>query len=718
MEEYKKYSIENMPNVNFGKYSSLIHNKHKEKYTLSDAEKIRDNMLDFYITAQTQILNQEKNNNLLLVGQVQSGKTSNIEMGIAYALDNGYNLVVIYGGYDTSLLQQTTNRIKNAFDVFDISFETDNPAVFSTDDSVSILGLDENIIEDFIECDKPIILISMKRPQAMKKINDLLKKIQNNPNIKGFIIDDEGDQASLNTEKDKENNSSPTYKEIQIMKRLLNYPMYWSVTATPQANIFQPCFSDLKPETIKCLPTGTGYTGIEKFHLTENDVIEIINDNDDIGEIKILPDSLKESILYYILASAALRKDNKKATTEMIIHSCREIREQKIIYTLIYDFISIINTAFQRKDKSYNIYLNNLEDCYNKYFSNNIKENYQFNDLIPDISVVIKKTSLILKNSNGKETQANENLKWFKIYIGGDLLQRGLTFPHLITTYFTRWAKSKGNMDTTLQRARWFGYRENYFDFCKIFTTEEIAQELKNLAETDYSLRNQFKEVENGNLEIPDILIYAENTNLLPTNKRRVSYDQVSFKQQQWSKQNYVLLNDPEKLKENNEIIENFIQSHNWNETTIGSPTNKITGMYINIQPNELEDILPLITSQMEYNVATSLTHMIKQATEEIPIIFMHNSIDNPTPKIRSLQGNSNKIKELHQGVDTTDLSKQNYFGDRQVVIDRNKINIQIHKVTPKNKTLSTMINETQYMFAIYFPCQTKCYIRRDNYVK
>lgn len=716
MEQYKKDIIGNLPTVNFGKYSSLIYNKHKEKYDIVDAENIRDSMLDFFVMAQNQVADQTKNNNLLLVGQVQSGKTSNIEMGIAYAFDNGYNLVVIYGGYDTSLLQQTKKRMINAFESFDISFDTDKPIVLSTDDG-TILGLNENTVEDFLDFEKPIILISMKRPQAMKKINDVLKKIKDNPKIKGFIIDDEGDQASLNTERrDKKNNSSPTYREIQIMKRLLNDPMYWSVTATPQANIFQPWFSDLRPETIKCLSSGVGYTGIERFHLTENDVIEIINDNDDVGEIINIPDSLKESIFYYILASSAMRKNDKRTTTEMIIHSCREIKEQKKIYSLIFNFITIINQAFERKDRSLDVYLNELRNSYNKYFSLTIQEMYPFEELIPDIIVVVKKIDIVLKNSDGKETQVCEDLKWFKIYIGGDLLQRGLTFPHLITTYFTRWTKLKGNMDTTLQRARWFGYRENYFDFCKIFTTEEIAQELRNLAEIDYNLRSQFKDVENGKLTISDILINAESTNLLPTNKRRVSYDKVIFKQQKWSQQNYILLNEPEKINENNKKVDLFIKGHQWILSSVGSPTDKPTCLYSNICPSDIEELLPLIVNQMEYKVAKSLSNLIKTTVEPIPVILMQTTVEDATPRIRSLFENTNKIKQLFQGVDTSNLAKQTYQGDRHVIIDRNKINIQIHKVTPKYKDKILREADTQYMFAVYIPCQSEYYVGREDH--
>lgn len=68
----------------------------------------------------------------------------------------------------------------------------------SSDDSTQLLTVDDEIIEDLLEANKPIFLISMKRPAAMNKVNDLLERIDKG-NLRAFIIDDEGDQASLNT---------------------------------------------------------------------------------------------------------------------------------------------------------------------------------------------------------------------------------------------------------------------------------------------------------------------------------------------------------------------------------------------------------------------------------------------------------------------------------------------------------------------------------------
>ena len=65
------------------------------------------------------------------------------------------------------------------------------------------------------------------------------------------------DQASLNTAKDKTNNSSATSKQIKEMKKQLSDPMYLSVTATPQANIFLNEWSALRPDSIRLIQPGS-----------------------------------------------------------------------------------------------------------------------------------------------------------------------------------------------------------------------------------------------------------------------------------------------------------------------------------------------------------------------------------------------------------------------------------------------------------------------------
>ena len=196
MEKYKIVSNDtNSINVNFGRYFDLVHRKHIESYGEIGADNIVSNIVETYKQIQVQMLNPKVSNNVLLVGKVQSGKTSNLELLTALAFDNGYNILVIYGGYDTSLLKQTTERFMDTFDASgEITYDGDAPAVFTTDDSAQILSIDDEIMTDLLENNKPVIFVSMKRPAAMKKINTLFKRLDKSE-FKAFIIDDEGDQA-------------------------------------------------------------------------------------------------------------------------------------------------------------------------------------------------------------------------------------------------------------------------------------------------------------------------------------------------------------------------------------------------------------------------------------------------------------------------------------------------------------------------------------------
>ena len=117
MEQYKINNSSSTA-IQFGKFYNKVHAKHIEAYSETGANNIVTNVKDTYLNIQEQYTNQQKNNNALLVGKVQSGKTSNLELFTALAFDNGYNILVMYGGYDKSLLGQTTDRFRKTFDIF------------------------------------------------------------------------------------------------------------------------------------------------------------------------------------------------------------------------------------------------------------------------------------------------------------------------------------------------------------------------------------------------------------------------------------------------------------------------------------------------------------------------------------------------------------------------------------------------------------------------
>lgn len=716
MEQYILGDKNNTTDVTVvqGKYYKKIHEKHRLSYGDFGAANIRDNITNTFREAMIQLHTSNKSNNMLLVGKVQSGKTSNLELFTALAFDNGFNLVIIYGGYDGTLLGQTSNRFKKTFDIpNDTDYCDDTPVIFSSDDSAQLLTIDDEIIEDLLDANKPIFLISMKRPAAMNKVNDILGRIDK-AGLKAFIIDDEGDQASLNTKRNKALDASATYASIVSMKKHLNDPLYLSVTATPQALIFLDEYSQLRPDSIRLIEPGKGYCGVEAYHLYDSGTIELINDDDqqDLSD-GVLADSLKNAIRHYIIASAIMFKRGRKSS-EMIIHSHRNVSDHSTIYRMVYSFIQTFKDQIEYGDtEGLTISKTEYTRAFSVYFTTPVQQTYDFNELWDIIcKKIIRRVYLILKNSTGQVTQANEGLRKYKIYIGGDLLQRGVTFPSLVTTYFSRWAKDSGNMDTNLQRARWFGYREKWIDICKIFTSENIAREFTNLSEIETDLWEQFYSIQSGEMQIDEILIRADNTKQKPTRKNVASYNAVSFRNK-WIKQRVGIF-DKNQIAANNALIDNLLSSCTLQNTSAGRIDGVTTAHYAIINRTSLSELIEHMQAifDLEPFERRPLIDLI-ESSGNIPVILM-DDIDG-TGRKRSFYPN-NKIYALQQGADNKDKDKAVFLGDSHVIVDKELINIQIHKIVPKKKdtngNVTILTDCTQYMFAIYVPKGKKYYVK------
>lgn len=717
MEQYIINSEDQVEPVTIiqGKYYEKIHKKHITSYGDFGAANIRDNITSTFREALIQLNTPAKSNNMLLVGKVQSGKTSNLELFTALAFDNGFNLVIIYGGYDSTLLGQTTNRFKKTFDIpNDMDYSDDTPVVFSSsDDSAQLITIDDEIIEDLLDAHKPIFLISMKRPVAMNKVNNLLARIDKSK-LKAFIIDDEGDQASLNTKKNKALDASATYASIVTMKDLLNDPLYLSVTATPQALIFLDEYSRLRPDSIRLIEPGQGYCGVDAYHLYDSGTIELINDEDqqDLSN-GVLADSLKNAIRHYIIASAIMFIRGRKSS-EMIIHSHRNVSAHSTIYRMVDAFIQSFKAQVEYTDtEGLETTKSEYKLAYSIFFDAKVQCTYDFDSLWDIIcNKVIRRVYLILKNSAGQVTQASEGLRKYKIYIGGDLLQRGVTFPGLVTTYFSRLAKDSGNMDTNLQRARWFGYREKWIDLCKIFTSETIAREFTNLSEIETDLWEQFYSIQSGEMQIDEILIHADNTKQKPTRKNVATYNTVVFRSK-WIKQRVGIF-DKNQVSTNNALVDNLLNSVTLQNTSAGRTDGKTTAQYSIINRKDLSTLIDHMQTifDLEPFERRPLIDLI-ESSGDIPVILM-NDIDGSGRK-RSFYPN-NKIYALQQGADNKDKGKAIFLGDSHVVVDKDQINIQIHKIIPKKKdpsgNITILTDYTQYMFAIYVPKGKKYYVK------
>ena len=270
-------------------------------------------------------------------------------------------------------------------------------------------------------------------------------------------------------------------------------------------------------------------------------------------------------------------------------------------------------------------------------FDSEIQSKYNFDDLWEIIcEKIIKRVYLILKNSAGQVTQANEGLRKHKIYIGGDLLQRGVTFPSLVTTYFSRWAKDSGNMDTNLQRARWFGYRGKWIDLCKIFTSETIAREFTNLSEIETDLWEQFYSIQSGEMQIDEILIRADNTKQKPTRKNVAAYNAVAFRNK-WIKQRVGIF-DKNQIAINNALVDDMLSACEFQNTSAGRADGETTAQYTIIERDKLSKLIDHMQAifDLEPFERRPLIDLI-ESSGEIPVIMM-NDVDGTGRKRSFIQ--------------------------------------------------------------------------------
>lgn len=676
--------------TNFGELYNSIYEQKFRSYGES-SRMIRENVINLY----NKIEEMEKPKNVLVVGKVQSGKTANLELLSGLLFDNSYNVGIIFGGIDNTLLSQTVNRFTKTFEKFD-----DKVIILhkKDDDNKSFQSISPELINMLISKNNRILIIPLK---SQKNISDLSKIFSqvDKTKLKSFIIDDEGDQASLNTEF-KKRKESATYKSITKLLKSLDDPLYLTVTATPHANIFSPELSEIKPRSVALIYPSEGYVGGNEFHLT-GEHLKIIdkNNNEEFDFYK----SLIQAIIYYIIASSCLRKFDGVEKTNMIIHNSPEIKDHKNVSQFVRERLKIYKEILaSTSNPDSHILYEEFKKEFNKY------EEFQgvdFKEIQNEISEVIE--FLLVDEHNMKGKDPNAQYYDYKINVGGNLLQRGVTFENLVCTFFTREPKGKSNMDTTLQRARWFGYRSvEILKYMKIFTTNSISSMFSELVDIENDIWSQISEVIDGSLLLDDITIQA-NDNLNPTRQNVAEWNKEVFKRK-WYDQRIGIFNKKEisNIDKNVEIL--LGDKKELVEIYDGGNDGRVTGRMISVKNTIAINFFESSKNVFNLDPLRKIFEYDFSSSDIVDIILIN---DKDRPRKRTFY-NNNKISALKQGADTIDLENKKYKGDSFVINNRDRVTVHIYTIIPeKNEILRK--DSIQYMFAIYFPISTSRFRRK-----
>ena len=500
----------------------------------------------------------------LVVGYVQSGKTSNFTAVIAKAADAGYRLFIVLAGTQNTLRDQTQRRldkelIGKEYVGQEYSGDPDWQEFVSEGGPASLHGGYDwerltTAHEDFqslgagiaalkfarTDLSKPFrhpsnlhrsparVIVIKKNATALKKLIEALKRASTLVEwreVPSLVIDDESDQASLNTKRPTKGERKTRTAINRLIVELLGTlggAQYVGYTATPFANVFvDPSDAeDLFPsDFILSLPRPIGYMGASDFIDEGSELLEGESNRRafvrDIRGDDEQPENLPMAIDSFVLGGMVkLWRENAMADTTfehhtMLVHNSPRVNVHREDADRVQDLFLAANYAGGGPgvERLRRLWESDFAKVCATRAEDGVKAPSDFEALLSVLGKVVLKISgdggptIILNGAAKDEPPDFDRTPVWKIICGGAKLSRGYTVEGLTVSYYRRRA---GAADTLMQMGRWFGYRHGYRDLVRLFIGRE--EPLNKSASKTIDLYEAFRGVCNDEQEFRDEL--------------------------------------------------------------------------------------------------------------------------------------------------------------------------------------------------------------------
>lgn len=473
----------------------------------------------------------------MVVGHVQSGKTANYIGLICKAADAGYRLIVVIAGIHNNLRNQTQLRIDEGF------VGRDSARLLSRKNSrfIGVGRFDRNrrpvtftnSVKDFSKAmatsvgmplqnlNEPAVFVIKKNSSTLKNLLEWLREHSANRggstvDAPMLLIDDEADNASINIKHGK-GEVSRINGQIRDLLHMFDRSCYIGYTATPFANIFidpgsddEMCGEDLFPRNfIVSLDPPTNYFGATRVFLDDaTAVIRHIEDNEDQLPLKhskdtkvvALPASLLDAIRTFVVARAIrLARGHQGQHCSMLVNASRFTDVQRQIRDEIHSHLENIqssarvNGALSPEQALRDQEIASLHSVWETEFSETEFGWPTIQNRLHDAAAPIRSIEINSRSSGSLNYADHGKTGLSVIAVGGFSLSRGLTLEGLMVSYFLR---NSMMYDTLMQMGRWFGYRADYDDLCRIWMPEEAEGWYTHIAESIELLRDELRSME------------------------------------------------------------------------------------------------------------------------------------------------------------------------------------------------------------------------------
>ena len=630
----------------------------------------------------------------LVVGRIQSGKTTSFVNLTAIAHDNNIPLVIIIAGVSKTLTSQTFEETQKLSDSDEwtsvyVSSTSDIPGVMSPKDknfSDEVLNNLKrfNVVPEKLK--KSQLLVVMKEDDNLEHLKVALKRIPERIlNLtKTLIIDDEVDQYGLNS-KVSDNKKSTIYQKIQELREVFQKHTYVGYTATPQANLLIQLKDMMSPDYLFSITPGDYYIGGPQLFSdlkNTNKNLEIIdefnldNDNDRI------PNSLKKALLEFciIVTNSIFNDQDPKRPVTMLIHPCRLTDSHKLHVRWVNLYMQHMEMQSKRFYEE-SPFKDELIKAHN-FFKDRRKDFISIEETLKNIQYIF--TEIKVKEQNTRNTGSIEKITWKDqayIVVAGMNADRGTQIKGLVSTYLSRSAGAR-RMDTLQQRARFFGYKKSYLDLIRIYTTQESAQFFHEYIQHEEYLH---KRIEEAKGIMPDVrkLLMIKGYDLTRPNVydggQKIGKNETQIASQRPHNQNF--------SQKNKFLVTNFINAHfkNIAETSKQHPC-------ASVKEKNISDLLFSMNfgNCMQFNKIKTVFSIIHNENEKENPAIKYDVYLMGSGKARERKTKDDgTIEQLLQGRGSNLNNIDSYPGDKHFINTEN-ISFQLHHNLWKEKGISS----------------------------